>query len=630
MKRNISIVIALLVIASMVLGACTSAATPETIVKTVVVTQEVEVGGETVIETVIVEVIVTPEPEVVEEEVPTVYFNWGAEPPHGDPGLATDTTSSRLIGSIFTPLTDIDDETKEVVPALAESWEGSEDATVWTFHLRDDVPWVQYNTTTDQIEQILDEDGNPRMTNAHDVVYANKRVCDPNTASDYAWLLYTIAGCAALNGADPEADDFQDLYDAMAVEALDDYTVQFTLEFGAGFFPAVATMTQLIPVYQPIIELRGDRWIEPGNIVTNGPYVMTEWVHQDHIVLEKSSFWPYWGTDYGSGNIERLFGTTIVEQSTEFAMYENNELDTARVPLDQIDRVKADPVLSEEYINAPSNCTYYYGFVTQNDQVNDVRVRKALSMGIDRPTLIDSVTKGGQIPANTFTNPLNFGHAAEDPDVAPWALTEEKGGTGYAAAVEMGLGLLEEAGYPNGAGLDILLMHNVQEGHARIAQAIQAMWQEAYPEANFSIETQEWGVYLDTMRATTAIEQVPHVFRMGWCGDYPHANNWMLEVFHPDQGANRIRLSEDDPQVGALVTEYMEVTEAAQIAGEAEAKELYKRAEQLLIDEIVGIAPIYYYTLVDVDKPWLTRSHDEIKLHLFQWQLDQEAQLAGK
>lgn len=254
MKTRISIVFGVLIITSMILAACAPpAAEPETVVETIIVTQEVEIEGETVIETVIVEVIVTPEPEVGEVEVPTVYYNWETEPPHADPGLATDTTSSNLIGSIFTPLTDIDDVTKEVVPALA-SWEGSEDATVWTFHLRDDVPWVQYNTTTGEIDAILDEDGNPRMTNAHDVVYAIKRVCDPNTASDYAWLLYTIDGCAALNEADPEADDFQDLYDAMAVEALDDYTVQFTLEFGAGFFPAVATMTQLFPVYQPIIE----------------------------------------------------------------------------------------------------------------------------------------------------------------------------------------------------------------------------------------------------------------------------------------------------------------------------------------------------------------------------------------
>jgi oligopeptide transport system substrate-binding protein len=522
-------------------------------------------------------------------------------------------------------LTDIDDDTKEAVPAVAESWSSSADGVTWTFTLRQDVPWVQYNTRTGEIEQVLDDEGNPRMTMAGDFVYGIKRTCDPNTASDYAWLLYPIKGCEELNGTDPDAEDFQAVYDAMGVSAPDDYTVEFTLNFGAGFWPQVVTMANLFAVYQPAVEAKGDRWIEPGFIVTNGAYVLTEWVHGDHLVLEKNPYWPYWGTDYGSGNIERAYGVTIEEDSTVFAMYENDELHTSAVPQDQIDRVREDAVLGAELTNVPINCSYYYGFVTQKAPVNDVKVRKALSMGIDRVTLVEEVTRGGQIPANSFTNPLNFGHAAEDPEVAPWALSEDKGGTGYAAAVEMGKDLLSEAGYPDGDGLDILLMHNVSEGHARIAQAIQAMWQEAYPGMTVAVETQEWRVYLDTIRYTTAIEDVPHVYRLGWCGDYPHANNWMLEVFHPDEGSNRVRFELDDPQVGELIQEYADTTKAAQTADEATAIALYKRAEQLLIDEIVGIAPIYYYTTLNVSKPYLTRSFDPIKMHLFQWEIDEAA-----
>jgi oligopeptide transport system substrate-binding protein len=191
----------------------------------------------------------------------------------------------------------------------------------------------------------------------------------------------------------------------------------------------------------------------------------------------------------------------------------------------------------------------------------------------------------------------------------------------------MGKALLEEAGYPNGDGLDILLMHNVSEGHARIAQAIQAFWSEAYPGINVTVETQEWGVYLETIQATTDVNQVPDVFRLGWCADYPHANNWVHEVFNPDQGANRTRMSVDDPQVGDLIAEFAETTVAAQTASEEEALGLYKRAEKLLNEEIAAIAPIYYYTTVGITKPWLDRTYDEIKLHLFQWELDQAAQM---
>lgn len=617
MKRKLFTLMAIGVAASMVLAACGA---PEA-VKTVVVTEVVE--GE------VIEKVVTATPEAAGPMPVTIHFNWGTEPPTADPALTTDTTSSSVIDSTFMGLTDINIETKEAIPALATSWEASEDKTEWTFFLREDVPWVRYNPTTGEVEQVLDDEGNPRMVNAHDVVYGIKRVCDPNTASDYAWLLYPIAGCEALNTTDPEAENFQEVYDAMGVEAVDDYTVKFTLEFGAGFWPQVTSMANLFPVYQPVVEEYGDRWIEPGFIVSNGAYVISEWVHGDHLNLLKNPFWPYWGTDYGSGNIEVLVGYTIEEASTAFAMYENNELDSAGVPTDQVDRVLADPVLSAEYVNAPVNCTYYYGFITQKSPVDDPKVRKALSMGIDRKTLVEAVLKGGQIPANAFTNPLNFGSAAGDLGIAPWALPEEMGGWGYAKAVEEAKALLADAGYPDGEGLDILLMHNVSEGHARIAQAIQAMWQEAFPGMTVDIETQEWGVYLETIRATTAIEDVPHVFRLGWCGDYPHANNWLLEVFHPEKGANRTRMSVDDPYVGDLVAEYMEVTEAAQTASEEEALGLYKRAEQLLVDEIAAITPIYYYTTMNVTKPWLQRSYDPIQMSLFQWTLDMDAKMAA-
>ena len=609
MKGKLFTIMALLLAASFVLTACGGTGAVETIIVTKIVEGEV------------VEIIVEVPAEVEMDDAVTLYHNWGTEPPTADPAMTTDTTSSSLVGSTFTGLTDQDDETLEIIPMLATDWSGSEDKVTWTFNLRDDVPWVTYNTSAGEIEQVLDDEGNPLMINAHDVVYGVKRTCDPNTASDYAWLLYSIKGCEELNVTDPSAEDFQEVYDAMGVEALDDNTVQFTLVNGASYFPAVVTMSNLYPVYQPIIEDKGDRWIEPGFAVSSGAYTMTTWVHGDHIVLEKNPFWPLWGEGIATGNIEKAIGYTIEEASTVFAMYENDELDTAPVPLDQIDRVKADPVLSEELKNVPENCTYYYGFITEKDQVNDVKVRKALSMGIDRVTLVEEVTKGGQMPANTFTNPLNFGTAAFDTDIAPWALPEDMGGTGYAAAVEEAKGLLAEAGYPDGEGLDILLMHNVSEAHARIAQAIQAMWLEAFPKMNASVETQEWRVYLDTIRASTDINDVPHVFRLGWCGDYPHANNWMHEVFNPEEGANRIRLSADDPQVGDKVAEYTELTKAAQVADEAEAEALYKQAEKLLIDEIVGIAPIYYYTIVNVSKPELTRTYDPIKMHLYSWVL---------
>jgi oligopeptide transport system substrate-binding protein len=144
MKKYFNL-LGLLIIASMVLAACGGGA-----VETVVVTEVVE--GE------VVERVVTATPAPEEAGPVTVYFNWATEPPTADPALTTDTTSSSVIGSIFSGLTDIDDDTKEAVPSIAESWESNEDATEWTFYLRDDVPWVFYDPTTGEIEQVLDDE----------------------------------------------------------------------------------------------------------------------------------------------------------------------------------------------------------------------------------------------------------------------------------------------------------------------------------------------------------------------------------------------------------------------------------------------------------------------------------------
>ena len=260
------------------------------------------------------------EEEAMGAEPITLTFNWGSEPPTADPSMSEDTTSSNVIGSIFMGLTDQDDVTKEIIPSLATSWEANADNTVWTFNLRDDVPWVQYNPTTGETTQAVDDDGNPRFVTANDVVYGIKRTCDPVAASNYAWLLYPFTGCEVLNTTDPSAEEYQGLYDSMGVRALDDNTIEITLEFGASFLPGLVSMANAYPVPQWVIEEKGDRWIEPGFIITNGAYVMDEWVHGDHLTLVKNPLWPLWGTDYAPGNIEKVVGFTIQEASTEFAM----------------------------------------------------------------------------------------------------------------------------------------------------------------------------------------------------------------------------------------------------------------------------------------------------------------------
>ena len=590
MYRNKWIILILvLVLGVVVLSAC-SQPTPEVVEKTVVVTQVVEKTVE-VEKTVVVtqevekEVVVTPTPEPMTEV--TLNRNLGTEPPTLDPSLATDSTSIEVLGSLFAGLTWIDAKTNEPVPYLAESWDISDDGLEYTFHLRQDNNWVKYNTGTGEIEEL-------RPVTAQDVFYGVRRTLDPRTASDYAYVLYIIKGGEELNTSDATGEELDALLDALGVEVIDDYTIKFTLADPAPYFPAIASMWVAYPMPQEVIEEKGERWIEPGIIWTNGPMVLTKWAHDDSMQLRKNPYW--WDAD--NVQIDIVDYVMVTEASTAFAMYEAGDLDMAGVPSDELDRVKADPELSKQLTIAPSPCTYYYGFINTKAPVDNADVRRALSAAIDRKGLVDNVTKGGQIPANTFAPAMIFGSAAGDPDIAPWALPEEMGGTGYDKALELAKGWLKDAGYESGADLGtITLMHNTSEGHARIAQAIAARWKDSLG-VDVAIENQEWKVYLNTIKKDTPLEEVPHVFRLGWCADYPDQNNWLNEVFNPEIGANRLRWSND---------EFVELMRKARASTDPEErKALYKRGEQILVDEEAAMAPIYYYTTVMVTKPWVT------------------------
>jgi oligopeptide transport system substrate-binding protein len=350
--KKSSFLMAILMLLTFVLVACQPEVVTETVVQEVtrVVTETVveEGSGQTVEVTRVVteQVEVTREVPAEEEsadEPVTLNFNWGTEPPTADPALATDNVSVNIVGNTFVGLTAFDPVNGDIVPYLATDWESGEDADgnqTWTFHLRNDIAWVNYNPVSGETSQVADADGNPRFVNAHDVVYGVKRTIDPLTASDYSYVLFNIKNAQAVNGGSEEVT-----LDDVGVTAVDDQTVQFTLENPAGYFPAIAGMWVANAVPQWAIEENEDRWTEAGLIVTNGPYMMESWVHGTELNLVKNPLW----INADSVQIERIEGLMIVEASTSFALYENNELDTVAVPLPEIDRVKADPVLSAEF-----------------------------------------------------------------------------------------------------------------------------------------------------------------------------------------------------------------------------------------------------------------------------------------
>ncbi len=627
-NRKASLLLVVFAIFALLLVACQPETVTETVVQEVevtrVITETVVEEGETVevtrvvTETVTEIVEVEAEPEMVEQPV-TLNWNFGTEPPTADPSLATDTTSVDVDTNLFIFLTKFHPVTGEVSPSLATEWEVGEDADgnqTWTFNLRNDVAWVKYNPVTGETVQEVDADGNPRFVNANDVVYGVKRTVNPDTASDYAYVLYIIKNAADINGGSEELT-----LDDLGVVALDDSTVQFTLETPAGYFPSIAGMWIAAPQPQWAIEEWGDKWTEAGLIVTNGAYVMESWIHGGELNLVKNPLW----IDADNVQIERVEGQMIVEASTSFALYENNELDTTGVPLPEMDRVKADPMLSAEYYNAPAACTYYYGFVNTKYPFTDRNVRAAFSQAIDRQSLSDNVLKGGQIPATTFAPPGIFG--APEPGTLGLGYDVEGAQADLQTFLDQEGITLDEFN-----ALDIVLMHNTSEGHARIAAAIQQMWADNLG-VNVRVENQEWAVYLDTLRNTTPVEEEPHIFRMGWCADYPDENNWVHEVFNSDAGANRLRRNCVDANCAETTTsEFDELTVAAQLSQDpAERMEIYAQAEDILANVEAAYAPIYHYTTVAVTKPWLTRYFSLVGGNDFSsWTLDMDAKLAAQ
>jgi oligopeptide transport system substrate-binding protein len=302
----------------------------------------------------------------------TLNINIGADPPTLDPALATDVTSVTVIEQLFIGLVDLDDETAEVRPELATSWTVSPDGTVYTFTLRSDVYWT---------------DGHP--VTAGDVRYGILRTLNPATQSDYAYALYIIKNAAAYNtGAITDPNQ-------VGVTALDDTHLRITLEYPASYALSILSMWIARPMPKWAIETWGDAWTEPGHIVTNGPYRLTEWVHNDHILLDKNP------TYYDAANvqIERV-KMWMVDDNTAWTMYLNGQLDTAGIPSGHMGDVP-----SQEVHIQPIACTYYYGFSVSQEPFNNPLVRKAFAAATDRQGLVNTLFGGIQRPALTFTPP---------------------------------------------------------------------------------------------------------------------------------------------------------------------------------------------------------------------------------
>ncbi len=613
MRSKLFVIVAALMIASMVLAACApAAATPETIIQTVVVEGETK------------EVVVTATPDPAAapavEEKKAVFLNMGpGDIPTIDPALSTDTSSTQVVTMTMMGLTNQDEVTNELSPAMAKDWTISEDGKVYTFNLRTDIPWVKYDAATDSVVKVQDCEGKDRMVTAQDFEYGILRTLAPATASNYAYVLgFALAGAADYNAGKSEDPT------TVGVKAIDAATLEVTFNEAAAYNAAIAGMW--VAYAQPkwliegddCTEARSDKWTETGFYQGYGPFTMKEWVHDSFLTIVKNPFWP---ADVAAVPVSKLDEVTwsMLDEVPAFSEYEAGNLDAVAVPLADLDRVKSDPVLSAELKTAPDLCTYYYGFNTTAAFVDDVRVRRALSLAIDRQSLIDNVLKGGQTPAQWFSRP---GLAAaptleEFPDLGV-KYDAEKAKTELQSYLdEKKLALTDLDG-------KITLMFNTSSGHQKIAEAIQAMWKDNLG-ITINLVNQEWKVYLDTIKG----KDTPQIYRLGWCPDYADANNFIREVFAVGGSANTDDNGDGVPEGGVTwKNEAFEakVREAAAELDPAKRVQLYAEAETMLVWEDAVIAPIYWYARNTVTKPYVTRTFSSTaKEAVNKWDVDLSA-----
>jgi oligopeptide transport system substrate-binding protein len=460
--------------------------------------------------------------------------NLGTEPPSLDWSLATDHVSFNVIANLMVGLTEFDKDLKPA-PVIAKSWEFLEGGKKLIFHLRDDVQWT---------------DG--KKVRAQEFEYSWKRLLNPKTASQYAYILFDIAN--AQEYAEGKIKDAS----AVGVQAQDDQTLVVTLRYPASYFLAITTFEVTYPQRQDIIEKFDTRWTEPGNIVTNGPFRLASWKHENEIELRANAHY-----FRGKPSIESVTMYMVNEKTTAVTLFEQGNLDFmddhSIPPLDKPRLAKMPG-----YKLVPQLRGEYYSFAVDRKPFDNPKLRKAFALAIDRE-VFPKILQGGQTPATSWIPP---GMLAHNPEI------------GLKFNPAEARRLLSEAGYPDGKGLpSIVLGYNTDEEKKLVAEAIQSMWQK-HLGVVVRIENQEWKVFLKKLQN----DPFP-VFRSGWGADYPDPDNFM-KLFTSNSGNNHGRWRN---------TRYDQLLEIA--ARELDAKKrgkIYDDAQKLLTEIDVAIVPLYW------------------------------------
>ena len=473
----------------------------------------------------------------------------GSEPQGIDPHIVTGVPEHHILISLCEGLTIPNPNptgSDGYIPGTAESWSISDDGKEYIFKLNKNAKWSNGDPVT-----------------ADDFVWSWKRILTASLGSQYPDMLYYLVGAYEYHNG--QIDNF----DEVGVKALDTHTLKVNLKNPTPFFIGLLSHYSTWPVHKETVLKHGDiddrngEWTRPGNFVCNGPFQLKTWELNNKIVVEKN---PHY-YDASMVRLNEIHYYPVSNVMTEDRMFRAGQLHltssmpTQKCPIyieEKNPNLKIDPYMG----------TYFYRINTENETLSDVRVRKALAYSIDRQLLVDKVTQCGQIPAYSFTPPGSNGYQPSTEIPYDPVLAKQ---------------LLAEAGYSSDNPFPKLeILFNTNEGHRKVALAIQQMWQN---ELGIEVElvNQDWKVYLS--REMVGDFQIS---RAGWIGDYEDPNTF-LDLMRPNRGNNKTGWENMD--FDALVEE------ANTINDQEKRYELLNEAEKILIDNM-PIIPLYTYVRV--------------------------------
>lgn len=457
------------------------------------------------------------------------------EPQTLDPSQTSLEIEAFILKDLYEGLTSYDPAGK-IVPGAAESWTVSDDGTVYTFKIRANANW---------------SDGSP--VTADDFIFSFKRVEEPKTAAGYANMLYPIKNAEKINKGELPVDQ-------IGMKAIDAKTLEITLERATPFFVELLAHQTALPVNRASLEKNGADFIKPGKLVSNGAFELVEHVQNDHLTAAKNP--DYWGA--GDVKLDKVIFYPTEDQAAAVRRFEAREMDLVyNFSADQIERLRAS--MGDQVRITPALSTYFYSFDTRVEPFSDVRVRRALSMAIDRDFLSNEIYKGAQLPAYSLV-PLgiaNYGEPAK-PDFADMSQLDRD---------DKAVALMKEAGYgAGGKPLTIEIRYNTNPNHERVAIAVADMWKKAFG-ANVTLLQNDISAHYAYLKEGGKF----NVARAGWTADYADAENFMVINLSTNTTFNYGRWN--NPDFDALVKKSYDEKDPA-----ARAKILHE-AEALVLQE---------------------------------------------